>query len=619
MGQTYNPKKKQREAEFSDRSWGPGMDIRPGSSDRKKARPLILRTLFCFLALWFCGSQGLCPAAGTLVELSGEAGRIDLGRHVSVLRDSDGTMTIQDVTVPPTVRQFAPNKTDPVKVTGEPGKTWVRFRLRDPAPKTTREIRWVLEINCSVVDVVELYVPDPGRKSGYRLVKGNRSGGGRSATLPFRNYAFHLDAHSEPEATYYLRLGSFGPSAVPLVLKTDAAFRTYTMYDYFSFGLIYGVMLAMVLYNLFIFLSLRNRIYLTYVLYMLSFIFYFLLFNGHVEAVTTLGGHNSQVLEWVFLGGSIFFSISFCQRFFDTRTHTPRWRWVLVFFKAVALVIVLFGLMGRHETAAVVANGAGALGPVNLVIAGVLRWRQGFGAAKYYILANMSFIFGTLIYVLWTMGIMPVNIPSNLIFTLGPAIEAVLLSFALADRIRELEKEKLALARSQALYKHASETDGLTGLYNKAYLMQRLQAEVREAAETGRPLSLIIMDVDNFKQYNDKYGHPEGDVVLRTLAEVVKAEIRDQDAGCRYGGEEFAVVFPHVAADRTCKAAHRIRQNFAGQTFQPDGGASISVTISIGLAQLRPEEDAADLIRRTDQALYQAKHQGKNRVVAARD
>jgi len=542
---------------------------------------------------------------------------MDLGSHVSILRDPGGTMTIEDVIRPPLALRFEPNRTSHVNVLGSPEITWVCFSLRDSAPDVRGKGRWVLELNCPIVDVVELYMPYPGGNAGYRQVKGKRYGRGSPDTLVFRNFAFHINTQAGSVATCYLRLGSFGPTTVPLVLRTDEAFGIYGMYDYLGFGLIYGVMLAMILYNLFIFFSLRNSIYLTYVLYMLSFILYFLLFNGHLDAIYNVGVNNSQVLQWFFLGALIFFSVSFCQRFFDTKAHTPKWHWVLEFFKAVAMVIVLLGLLGRHDAAAVMANAAGSLGPINLVIVGAIRWLQGFGTAKYYIMANMSFVLGTLIYILWTVGILPVNIPSNVIFSLGPAIEAVLLSFALADRIQALEREKFFLTRSQAMYKKASETDGLTGLYNKAYLMQRLEAEVVEAAETRRPLSLIIMDVDNFKHYNDTYGHPEGDVVLRTLAEVVMGEIRDQDLGCRYGGEEFIVVFTNVEAAKALKAAERIRQSFAGQIFTTDNGANVSVTVSIGLAQLYPGENADGLVRRADQALYWAKHQGKNRVTVA--
>ena len=589
-----------------------------GKGENVPNSSMILRLIvFCIPALWFCVFQGPCPASGAPIDLFGEAGRIDVGPFVSVLRDPGGTMTIGDVLASSAARRFEPNTTSHVHLPGEPDKTWIRLQLRDSTPAAQGKHRWVLEINCSIVDMVELYLPDPDTETGYRPVEGNRSARGTPTTLPFRNYSYHIDAQTSQTATYYLCFGSFGPDTIPLVLRTDDAFNTYAMFDYFYFGLIYGIMLAMVLYNLFIFFSLRNGIYLIYVFYMLSFITYFLLFNGHASAVVQLDGNMLQVLEWVFLGTSIFFSISFCQRFFDTMIHTPRWHRVLVFFKVAALIIALFGLLSWHEAAALVANAAGILGPVNLIIVGILRWRQGFETARYYILANLFFMIGTLIYVLWTLGVIPVNIPSNTLFTLGPAIEAVLLSFALADRIRALEREKLVLARSRALYKKASETDGLTGLYNKDYLMQRLEEEVREAEKTGLPLSLIIMDVDDFKRYNDTYGHPEGDSVLQALADVITGEIRNQDAGFRYGGEEFTVVFPDAEAAQSFQAAERIRQSFAARTFKPGGGITVSATVSIGVAQLVRGENASGLIRRADQALYQAKRQGKNRVVTA--
>ena len=220
-----------------------------------------------------------------------------------------------------------------------------------------------------------------------------------------------------------------------------------------------------------------------------------------------------------------------------------------------------------------------------------------------------------MIYVLWTVGLFSPDTNGNMYFTLGPAIESILLSFALADRIRLLEREKATLAYSTARYKKASETDALTGLFNKGYLERRLQKEVAESNATGRPLACLIMDVDNFKLFNDTYGHPEGDIVLKTLAEVIKTEIRESDSGFRYGGEEFTVIFPNSTAQKALGAAERIRLSFAGQVFYPQGKTGVSVTVSMGLSQLRPKETPTDLIQKADAALYRAKHQGKNCVV----
>ena len=199
--------------------------------------------------------------------------------------------------------------------------------------------------------------------------------------------------------------------------------------------------------------------------------------------------------------------------------------------------------------------------------------------------------------------------------TLGPALESVLWSFGLADRIRILEEEKRALAQRSDQYKKASETDGLTGLFNKKYMLDKLNRETRTREEAPSPLSFIIMDVDNFKNFNDTHGHPEGDKVLIALAGAINSCIRNQDSGYRYGGEEFAVILAQTGLDNAKVVAERIRRRFADHVFRPGPGTEVSSSISVGVVQRRPDENPADMIKRADQALYVAKKQGKNRVV----
>lgn len=260
---------------------------------------------------------------------------------------------------------------------------------------------------------------------------------------------------------------------------------------------------------------------------------------------------------------------------------------------------------------------SGALGPINLIWIGWAAWRKGYDPARYFIVANISLVVGITAYVFWTMGILPFAYPMNLVFTLGPAVESILLSFALADRIKLLEKEKMLLARSAERYKKASEVDPLTGLFNRGYLVRCLEEEMASAIITRKPLSCVIMDVDDFKRYNDTWGHPEGDGVLKSLAGIIKTEIREHDAGCRYGGEEFMVIFVNSTAEDAKGAAERIRTTFAENRFCPEEGTFVSVTISMGLAQFIPGEAFTDFIQRADQALYRAKKQGKNQVVIA--
>jgi len=120
-----------------------------------------------------------------------------------------------------------------------------------------------------------------------------------------------------------------------------------------------------------------------------------------------------------------------------------------------------------------------------------------------------------------------------------------------------------------------------------------------------------MMDIDNFKRFNDTYGHMEGDQVLTRFAEVIRRSIRKVDQACRYGGEEFIVILPETTADHGVRVAERIRNEFKKEVFTPKAGITEQVTVSIGVAQLTPPEESADFIKRADKRLYKAKEQGK--------
>lgn len=181
-----------------------------------------------------------------------------------------------------------------------------------------------------------------------------------------------------------------------------------------------------------------------------------------------------------------------------------------------------------------------------------------------------------------------------------------------ADRTRELHDANERLARLAV-------TDGLTGLYNHRYLHERLALEVDRSLRTGLPLSLLMIDVDQFKHYNDLHGHPAGDEVLRLLARLLSGERRVNDVVARYGGEEFAIVLvdcDHVAAVRI---AERLRDRVAHHPFpggerQPGG----HITVSMGVADVpRNARSAQALVAAADAALYRSKAAGRNRVTDA--
>lgn len=161
-----------------------------------------------------------------------------------------------------------------------------------------------------------------------------------------------------------------------------------------------------------------------------------------------------------------------------------------------------------------------------------------------------------------------------------------------------------------------SVTDSLTGLHNRRYLDSHLQALFDRAVSRGRPLSVLIADLDRFKTINDTHGHDAGDSVLKEFASRLRKSVRGMDLACRYGGEEFVVVMPDTDPEVAQVVAERVRSETAEAAFKTASGP-VEVTVSVGLSTLQGRADAiAELMKRADIALYEAKNGGRNRVVA---
>ncbi|MCC6777819.1 MAG: PleD family two-component system response regulator [Hyphomicrobiales bacterium] len=159
-------------------------------------------------------------------------------------------------------------------------------------------------------------------------------------------------------------------------------------------------------------------------------------------------------------------------------------------------------------------------------------------------------------------------------------------------------------------------TDGLTGLYNRRYMESHIGTLIEQATARGKPLTVLVLDIDYFKSINDTWGHDAGDDVLREFALRIRKSIRGIDLACRYGGEEFVVLMPETDLAVSTMVAERLRRRIASEPFSiQQGGRGIEVTISIGIAALGSGDSAASVLKRADQALYRAKRDGRNRVV----
>ena len=197
-------------------------------------------------------------------------------------------------------------------------------------------------------------------------------------------------------------------------------------------------------------------------------------------------------------------------------------------------------------------------------------------------------------------------------FVIKPVrLEELLLRLKRVLKERDLTKERIRMM--EKLQKLAV-TDGLTKLYNSRSFYSQLETEVDRFNRYKHPLALLLLDLDHFKDYNDTYGHLEGDKILVHFSQIIKSCLRANDTAYRYGGEEFTVILPETGGDEAGTVAQRIRAALEAERFTPVNGKKVKITISIGVTEYQPKEELSTFIQRADRAMYRSKQKGRNMV-----
>ena len=189
----------------------------------------------------------------------------------------------------------------------------------------------------------------------------------------------------------------------------------------------------------------------------------------------------------------------------------------------------------------------------------------------------------------------------------------------LEARVAQLQRENIELIMKNRVLAEVSARDSLTGLYNRWYVMEKIESEMNRSLRHGSPVALVMLDIDHFKRVNDSFGHVAGDSVLKSFGQVLRESCRVYDVPGRYGGEEFCIVLPETRIGNTTAVAERIRQRLAESRFDVGGNRVATITASMGIAGMDSVADeglvsSAALIERADRALYSAKHRGRDRI-----
>mgnify|MGYP000900407655 CR=1 FL=1 len=583
---------------------------------RGRQRDFILRRAAALACLiWLCLAGSPVRASQPLVLEPGP-GWFNLAPRCDILEDPGGKLDLAQVSSPAWAERFRPHTGQEVDIGHSTAAWWLRFRLTPAArPRGDGEPdpAWWLEIGKPGLDYLDLYIPTPG---GWVRKPSGAMRGPESREVFHRTYVLILPTDFTPGAYCYLRVQSTISLNFALQLWRPTAYVAWVVADFFAFGIGFGVMLAMIGFNLFLYLTLRHRSYLLYVIYITSMLIHLCLLYGQATAFLDLGHGTSLHLIWFTAASSWVAAGAFSRSFLETRHHTPRLDKAILAVMLTATCLPILGLVGLAELSKDINNTLLMVAPSICLAAAIQSWRRGFGPAKYFIIAWSILLVGLTLYSLGGIYI-PRTFITRYTIPIGVAIESILLSLALGARISSWREEREMLLERQNLLRHLSVTDGLTGLYNKRHLMDALGREMARAQRSGEPLSLLVLDVDDFKRFNDRHGHLEGDHVLLALARVLRGQARAGDFACRFGGEEFALVLPGTNLEDARLVAERVRQAFAATPLTPGGQAAVHCTVSVGVAQMHPGDKDQELLARADRAMYQAKRQGKNQTVTA--
>lgn len=538
-----------------------------------------------------------------------------------ILEDTNGIYDFDRISSVAYANQFQ-QYTEPVLSLGITRSVyWVRFRLPHNGNNST-ETSQLLQINNPNLDKMELFIPvaDNSSRSGIRYsVKAvGVSRPSSNMDIMDNTWVFSIPGNFSPDQFVYLRLESTSALRLPILLWQDNnAFISHVFLKNLGFGFFYGILLAMFLYNFFIFIILRDKAYGFYIVYIGFMLLYQSQVHGHLKLWLHISSYQIyNLIFWLDLAAVFISSVYFTRSFLQIGDEASSWDKVMKSLVLLAILQGVFGGLGYNYWANQLAHGLGLGGPIVFMCLAVVRIRQGFTPARYYLLAWGVLSAGIVVWVL--AAYIPDTFSAVNYLLVATASESILLSFSLSYRVKTMKLKKEAMKKHIQYYRDLSLTDELTGLYNKRCLTKKLKQEVDLAQLYKRHLTVLLIDIDHFKSYNDRYGHWEGDQVLTKVGEVLFSNLENSQFAFRFGGEEFVILLPDVNCEEAVPFAETLRKEIRAVEFLPvSAEAAITLSVSIGLTELRADDTVETFFQRADDAMYEAKAAGRNRVICS--
>lgn len=526
-----------------------------------------------------------------------------IGRYASYLKEADARLALDQAVAAYGRGAFSASRSHVLNfgIGSEP--VWVHFSV---ANDTTRPLPRRLSIETAWLDEVDVYFRHGGKtEAAYQV--GDRKA---FALRPVDSRHYKFDHAFAPGVSdVFVRVQTPDPMVMPIYLMSaQQAQARETQQDY-SYSFLYGFLFALLAYNVMLSAGLRELRYFLYSLYLGMFLLANISYTGHgfrwIWPTQTVWEQWSNPILMFLYGVS---GLVFALHFLDTRRHFPRVHNAVLGYLGVAgFLLLLAVLFGNQQAALLIAFTFVFLFTCIMLAMGTMAVRTGQKAARYFLLAAFSAMVGAAVTALSVWGLLPFSIWTFRAVDIGMLLDATLLALALTYRVRVGQEEK---HRAEQL----ARLDPLTGVNNRRAFYDITAPVWNIARRHDHNLSVVLLDLDDFKRINDAHGHACGDDFLIATADVLKKSIRDQDVIARWGGEEFILLLPETNLKEAAGLAERLRTAIAGLRLNCDG-AEIGVTASFGVAQRESHQRSMDvLISAADDYLYQAKDRGRNRV-----
>ncbi len=603
--------------------------------------PLSSRYFFILSVLMlmaFLPVQAQTPA----IILTDSNNAIELGSSYQLLIDAEHTLTIQDILSDTIQHQFNTLPNDRYNLGYQPETHWFKTTIVN---QSHYEIPRLLELHFPLLDDVSVFIIniDDNTVSAQFNV---------SDTVPFEqriyqhpNFIFPVDFRPQSNTDIYFRIRTQGSMTAGATLWEAETFQAQSRKQHFYINLYLGLLIALVSYNLFLFVSIRETSYLWYVLFAGSMLLAIGSFNGlWFELLWPKSPiwHNLSVpIGFSFV---IFFAALFSKSFLQTNKDGP------IFDKLFSILVIVSALSALASPFISLLYIAPFLSLCGIVLAftsigaGISLSIKNKPYARYYLMAWIFFMVGALLFALRNLGWIPSNIFTRHGIVFGSALEMILLSLALAERInffrderdnarqetllsdeklinvlRDSEK-KLAShveVRTQALtlsnkklleqedkLKKLAHYDSLTGLANRTLISEQLQLLLSQCKREKTNLAVLFLDLDGFKEINDNYGHKAGDDLLIATADKLRYVLRGSDVIGRLGGDEFIILMTaHNGEFNPQEVAEKIDIHIDQPVIIDD--VSMQVGVSIGIAIYPDDGDNFDtLLSASDKAMY---------------